>query len=131
MVISNEDTISDTMKSQHSDLLDKIQRKLDKGKFVILNNKKLEWEDTDKGVAFCQNLYGGDWVQTSYNGNIRKQYAGIGYTYDPTKDLFISPQPFRSWKLDSNSDWQAPVLKPDGDYNWDETNQSWIKLAIR
>jgi hypothetical protein len=52
------------------------------------------------------------WVQTSYNNNFRKQYAGIGYTFDSTKNKFIAPQPFASWSLDANDDWQAPVAYP-------------------
>jgi hypothetical protein len=69
-------------------------------------------------------------VRTSYNGNIRKQYAGIGYTYDAVADVFILPQPFPSWSLDANYDWQAPIECPaDGnDYEWDEANQVWVKL---
>ena len=73
------------------------------------------------------------WKQTSYNNNFRKQYAGIGVTYDASKDKFILPQPFPSWSLDSNDDWQAPVTKPtvtEIDSNivytsWDEDNQKW------
>ena len=65
--------------------------------------------------------------RTSYNGNIRKQYAGIGFTYDPVADVFISPQPFPSWTLDENHDWQPPVPKPtDGlIYFWNEESQDW------
>jgi hypothetical protein len=55
---------------------------------------------------------GNRWVQTSYNNNFRKQYAGIGYTFDSTKNKFIAPQPFASWSLDANDDWQAPVAYP-------------------
>jgi hypothetical protein len=75
------------------------------------------------------------WVQTSYNNNFRKQYAGIGYTFDSTKNKFISPQPFASWSLDSNDDWQAPVAYPSvityGDnvkymIFWNEIEQKWI-----
>lgn len=74
------------------------------------------------------------WKQTSYNNNFRKQYAGIGVTYDASKDKFILPQPFPSWSLDSNDDWQAPVTKPtvtEIDSNivyisWDEDNQKWL-----
>ena len=75
------------------------------------------------------------WVQTSYNNNFRKQYAGIGYTFDSTKNKFIAPQPFASWSLDANDDWQAPVAYPTvttyGDnvryfISWDETGQRWI-----
>ena len=65
------------------------------------------------GETWCVNFFkGGTWKQTSYNSNFRKQYAGIGYTYDATKDKFITPQPFASWSLDSNDDWQAPITYP-------------------
>ena len=61
------------------------------------------------GVEFCTNLLGGRWKQTSYNGNIRKNYAGIGYTYNETLDAFISPKPFNSWLLDETTcQWKAP-----------------------
>lgn len=75
------------------------------------------------------------WVQTSYNNNFRKQYAGIGYTFDLTKNKFIAPQPFASWSLDSNDNWKAPVAYPtvitygdNFDYfiTWDESNLRWI-----
>jgi len=75
------------------------------------------------------------WVQTSYNNTFRKQYAGIGYTFDSTKNKFITPQPFASWSLDSNDDWQAPVAYPTvttyGDnipysIGWNEDGQRWI-----
>ena len=74
------------------------------------------------------NFRGQTCVRTSYNHNIRKQYAGIGYTYDPDADVFVAPQPFPSWSLDENHDWQPPVEKPEGDYTWDETTTSWIKF---
>ena len=72
---------------------------------------------------------GGTWIQTSYNNRIRKQYAGIGYTYDPIADVFIRPQPYPSWTLDNNHDWQAPTPCPtDGHwYSWDESTLSWVK----
>jgi len=74
------------------------------------------------------------WKQTSYNNNFRKQYAGIGVTYDASKDKFILPQPYTSWSLDSNDDWQAPVTYPTvTEINsnpvlifWDEDNQKWL-----
>ena len=68
--------------------------------------------------------------RTSYNNNIRKQYAGIGFSYDAVADVFIRPQPFASWSLDANYDWQAPIDYPaDGkDYSWDETNQAWVEV---
>lgn len=71
---------------------------------------------------------GGTWVQTSYNHNIRKQFAGIGYTYNPTADLFISPSPYPSWVLDDQFDWQPPIPKPDGNYVWDEDSQAWVEV---
>ena len=69
------------------------------------------------------------WVQTSYNNNFRKQYAGTGYTYDSIKDKFIKPQPFPSWSLDSNDDWQSPIPYPQNDNNqqyfWNEDSKTW------
>lgn len=69
-------------------------------------------------------------VRTSYNGNIRKQYAGIGYRYDPSADVFIAPQPFPSWSLDTDHDWQPPNPMPkDGKlYVWNEAVQSWVEV---
>ena len=71
---------------------------------------------------------GGTWIQTSYNDNIRKRFAGVGMTYDPTNDVFIELQPFSSWVLDEDFDWKAPVPYPeDGEsYIWDEDSLSWI-----
>ncbi len=74
------------------------------------------------------------WKQTSYNNNFRKQYAGIGYSYDASKNKFIDPKPYPSWSLDSNDDWQAPVTYPNVTeinsilvtINWDEDNQKWL-----
>jgi len=64
--------------------------------------------------------------RTSYNNNIRKQYAGIGYSYDPVADVFIAPQPYPSWSLDDNYDWQPPTPRPEGLCVWDENNLEWI-----
>jgi len=74
------------------------------------------------------NFRGQTCVRTSYNHNIRKQYAGIGYSYSEVGDVFVVPQPFASWSLDSNYDWQAPIECPaDGkQYSWDESNQVWV-----
>ena len=67
--------------------------------------------------------------RTSYHGNIRKQYAGIGFTYDPVADVFIAPQPFPSWILDDNHDWQAPKPMPsEGLWVWNEDAQEWINV---
>ena len=71
--------------------------------------------------------------RTSYNGNIRKNYAGIGYTYDTGRDAFIAPKPFNSWVLDeATCRWQAPTPKPnDGNfYNWNEETLSWVEKQI-
>ena len=74
---------------------------------------------------------GGIWKQTSYNNNIRKQYAGIGFSYNEEADVFVAPQPFPSWSLDSSFDWQPPVPMPeDGMYYWDEENQQWHAIVI-
>ena len=71
-----------------------------------------------------------NWIQTSYSNNIRKQFAGIGYTYDKVKDIFIALQPYASWALDGNNDWQAPVAMPDDDkmYYWDEDTTNWVEI---
>jgi hypothetical protein len=88
---------------------------------VVHNNEEAN------GAQFCHDLLGGEWIQTSYNGNIRKQFAGIGYTYDHVRDEFVAPQPFESWTLDENNDWQPPTPKPDGDYSWDENLLVWVE----
>jgi len=82
------------------------------------------------GETWCVNFFkGGNWKQTSYNANFRKQYCGTGYTFDAAKNKFISPQPHASWALDGNDDWQAPITYPtvteEGDVryiiSWNET----------
>jgi hypothetical protein len=82
------------------------------------------------GAAFCERLFGGTWKQTSYNGNIRKNYAGIGYTYREDIDAFVPPQPYPSWILNDKAQWEAPVAMPtDGKrYSWDEQNLSWVEV---
>ena len=82
------------------------------------------------GETWCVNFFkGGNWKQTSYNSNFRKQYCGKGYTFDSAKNKFISPQPYDSWALDGNDDWQAPVTYPtdttDKRITWDEAGQKW------
>lgn len=71
-----------------------------------------------------------NWIETSIDGSFRKQYAGIGYSYDAQADVFICPQPYPSWVLDSNYDWVAPVPYPqDGkQYRWDESTLSWVEV---
>ena len=91
-------------------------------------------ESEPVGVAFLTDWSGGysNWKQTSYNANFRKNYAGIGYTYDATLDAFIAPKPFPSWLLDTNTcQWQAPIPYPtDGKiYYWNEETQQWVEFT--
>ena len=82
----------------------------------------------DEGYQWFLDNLGGTWIKTSYNGNIRKNYAGIGYTYDSTRDAFVAPKPFNSWVLNEDTcQWEAPVAYPtDGVmYQWDETITDW------
>lgn len=85
-----------------------------------------EYEET---FAESQAKFGKIYVQTSYNHNIRKQFAGIGFTYDRNSDVFIAPEPFSSWSLDENFDWQPPTPMPtDGKfYLWNEETLSWVE----
>lgn len=97
----------------------------------ILNSNNVEEESI--GVNFCKSLFGSDtrWVQTSYNNNFRKRYAGIDYTYSEEYDAFIPPKPYASWLFDeSDLSWIPPVPYPnDGkDYVWNEETTSWIQV---
>lgn len=83
------------------------------------------------GQSFIASLgLDGEWRQTSYNATFRKAYAGPSYRYDADADVFIEPQPFPSWTLDANHDWQPPTPMPNdgGRYLWDEMSLSWIAL---
>jgi len=89
------------------------------------------------GAAFCERLFGGTWMQTSYNGNKRKNYAGIGYTYNADLDAFVPPKPYASWVLnEETAQWNAPVPMPEdagtGEppkmYSWDEDTVSWKEV---
>ena len=83
-----------------------------------------DWE------AHYAEVVGQRCMRTSYNNNIRKQYAGIGFTYDEDKDEFVAPKPFASWSLDANNDWQPPTAKPEGDFYWDEESLSWLAIPV-
>ena len=98
---------------------------------VIVGKDETELIDGLTPEEWYGNFRGQTCVRTSYNNNIRKQYAGVGYTYNETADVFIAPKPFASWSLDANYDWQAPIERPaDGnDYSWDEANQSWVLVG--
>jgi hypothetical protein len=94
---------------------------------VLLDENGVEQEQ--KGVEFCQALLGGTWKQTSYNDNLRKNYAGIGYTYREDIDAFVPPSPYPSWVLNNDTaQWEAPIPMPQDEqlYLWDESTQSWV-----
>ena len=96
---------------------------------VITDNDGNEQEQL--GINFLTQHNGGvGWYkQTSYNGTFRKNYAGVGYTYDATRDAFIPPQPYNSWTLNEDTcQYEAPVAYPDDDkmYNWDEATTNWV-----
>lgn len=99
---------------------------------VIIDENGIEQEQL--GLNFLKELFNdphGQWVQTSYNANIRKNFAGIGFTYDPTRDAFIPPKPHESWTLNETTcRWVPPVAYPDDGqmYQWNETNQTWDLL---
>ena len=97
-------------------------------KVIVVSNDIAITEQA--GVDFINKLYNTRdvWKQTSYNNNIRKNFAGIGYHYDQTRDAFIPPKPFNSWILNEDTClWNAPVAKPTdgGNYKWNETNLTW------
>ena len=97
----------------------------------VCGEPTLDFPDTEgAGRAFIANTLklAGTWKQTSYNGNFRKQYCGIGFTYLANADVFVAPQPFASWTLDSNHDWQPPIPKPEGDYSWNEEELEWVAI---
>ena len=96
---------------------------------VVTNN---DAPDEASGIAFLANLFGKGivWKQTSYNGQIRKNYAGIGYAYDEARDAFIAPTPYPSWVLNEQTcQWESPTPKPVDDkrYAWDEATLNWIE----
>ena len=102
---------------------------------VVHNNELLDesgQEQESIGREFCRNLLGGTWLQTSYNANFRKNYAGVGYTYDSTLDAFIPPRPFNSWNLNEETcRWEAPVPFPDDGkpYYWDDIAGTWVEVV--
>lgn len=84
-------------------------------------------DDPDEGYQWLIDNLGGRWVQTSYNGNFRVRYAGIGYIYDETLDAFLPPKPYPSWVIDPETvNWAAPVAKPEGEHQWAEQTQQWV-----
>ena len=103
---------------------------------VVVGNDCVPSDEHVDGETWCVNFFGGGtWKQTSYNHNFRKQYAGIGYVYNESKNKFLAPQPYASWSLDGSDDWQAPVTYPEGDQSaymitWDEDNTRWNGTKI-
>ena len=100
---------------------------------VITDENGIEQEKL--GVDFINKLYNTRdvWKQTSYNGNFRKNYAGIGFQYDQQRDAFIPPKPFNSWILDENTcRWNSPIPYPNDEkkYKWNEQNQSWDLVVV-
>ena len=110
-------------------------------KVIVIHNNEITVDGQElefKGIDFCEGLFGHrNWVQTSYNGNMRYNFAGQGYTYDEVNDAFYAPQPFASWSLNEDYVWEAPVpypedASPEKIYEWDEENQEWkvVELTI-
>ena len=107
---------------------------------VVANSDTSDAEGVEKehiGAAFCERLFGGTWKQTSYNGNKRKNYDGIGFTYNADLDAFVPPKPFNSWLLnEETAQWEAPVAMPEdagsGDppkmYGWNEDELNWVEI---
>lgn len=105
---------------------------------IVVNNSECLDENGNEseatGVAFCKSILGETtrWKQTSYNGNMRFNYAGIGYQYDPIRNAFIPPKPYPSWVLNETTcRWGAPVPRPIDDkmYRWDEATTAWVEIT--
>lgn len=113
-------------------------------RIIVVDNTELKDPVTGQevellGQSFCKRLFGGDWIQTSISGSIRKRYAGVGFYYDKSLDAFIPPKPHEDWILDENTlDWNPPKEKPEvtheqedlGEYYvWDESSQDWKLIS--
>ena len=104
---------------------------------VVSNTELLDENGVEselKGINFCKSLFGQDtnWIQTSYNGNFRKNYAGVGFNYDSQRDAFIPTKSFNSWLLNEDTcRWEAPVAIPQDDklYKWNEETLTWIEIS--
>ena len=103
---------------------------------IVINNSEILDENGDEQEQLGKNYiseslgFEGTWIQTSYNGTFRNQYAGINFTYDATNDVFIEPKEYDSWVLGDDFHWQPPISQPvrEGyDYLWDEENLGWIE----
>ena len=106
---------------------------------IVVGNDQLLDENGQEqealGVAFCQQLFGGTWKQTSYNNRFRVRYAGIGFSYNPDLNAFVQPKPYPSWILNTGTaSWDAPEPKPSGEllgrkYAWNEPNLRWDDIT--
>lgn len=105
---------------------------------IVVNNEELldtdGVEQEERGITFCENLLGGRWIQTSYNGSFRKNYAGAGFTYDEDRNAFISQPPYPSWILNEETcRWEAPIPYPSGSnmlHVWNEETLSWVESQL-
>lgn len=104
---------------------------------IVVNNNELLDQDGNeieqKGIDFCKSLFGQDtqWVQTSFNGTFRKNYASLSSYYDPTRDAFIKPKTWDSWTLNEETcTWTPPIPMPTDDkaYTWNESTLSWVEI---
>jgi len=99
---------------------------------IVVNNDVITDEDgveqEQLGKDFCQNLLGGTWVQTSYNNNFKKRFASPGGRYDSVNNVFLYAQPYPSWTLNSDYEWEAPTPYPASGhmYEWSEEGQEWV-----
>ena len=104
---------------------------------IVVHNSELMdngIESEDKGIQFCQSIFGEDtvWKQTSYNGSFRKNYAGSGFTYDARRDAFLEPKPFDNWVLNNTTcKWEAPIAYPDDGrrHAWDDYTNTWVDIG--
>lgn len=104
---------------------------------IFVSNENINDENGSEsetvGIQFCNSLIAGDWIQTSYNGNIRKNFAGIGYTYDSERDAFIPPKLYHSWTLNEQTcQWEAPIPYPNDNklYVWNENQKAWEEVVL-
>jgi hypothetical protein len=104
-------------------------------RIVVISNDDIKdangVEQEQLGIELCNTIVApGNWVQTSFNNNFRKQYGNVGFTYNAEADVFIQPSPFPSWSLDENYDWKAPIEYPNDGclYDWDESSTSWVLI---
>ncbi len=108
---------------------------------IVIHNNEITVDGQElefKGIDFCEGLFGHrNWVQTSYNGNMRYNFAGQGYTYDEDNDAFYAPQPYASWSLNEDYIWESPIPYPEDAsenkiYAWNEENQEWkvVELTV-